>query len=874
MNDKNNFSSKIKMIENMLFFKKLLTVEGLEGYYFAAQTNNTGRRRTYGKNNDAGTKPASSLDNVGKNRAPQTRGDSIRPEENMNEPNNKKSQPESDLESADEPDNDEDTGSGQSDTDSPLDNAQKQPLDKAKRNPLLWQILAIIIIIVLILTFIAACFTKKELTSNPGLMCGGASVLDSLYVLVVNENNSNEWISLYPFYTLVASRVYDALGPYENENVKEAYYAQAIVETNNILTSPDVIVGSGGKYRNQFNDKIKEYNKRACGKEKLEDFACIDEKNFKGKIIKIKQKPVSEEDVCNTAEGCLVWRNTGLEETFGIKDESCFKITAAARGNKSREIITRKCQIQKSLTAEEVENINKEGTYKIIDEGGSLYVEVIAHPEDLSNHEEFSKIYSLVFDIRGVLMTNAEGYPQKLEYSKASEGCGAGMCVGEGAGETTFKQAAVDGWPVHRILTHWYPHFFASWSALGIESCTLYRPNPINSKRQFNRVKVDGNDGYRFLYPNDPDAEVPAGTNMGKYNKPHPDHKNVDFGIEKCIATQVEKDNDRLDLMLARRHKYIELPEEIAGHVDQEFTPDDAIDEINKYIYTEVTKKGIGTRDGVVMAGVSLKNYLEKGGPNSDTQNSYTLAYNLGGVYRHYGVNRSWGAPVPDLMAARRGKVIINYERDPEGKYPCEPWTASGMDCVGFTEWAQYNGGLAAPWNHTNRQGDLYSMPKYTNYYSDGHDWNEHSKVALPGDIIYQGRPIHGGCCIHSMMAAGMIYDQNGVLVGTTIIHESGGLTIDRLSIQKGFSLSLPIEVNDRRTMKDVFEDGWNDYKYTVKEPSNALVEGQNYTEREDEAHKRKGVIDYSACFNKREGYEDICKHIDTRDFFAGLIKK
>lgn len=861
----------IFILANQLFPKKVLISDNLNGYFFVETSENSSPRNYRGKEN-VGSKPATSLDRVGKH-SPQTRGTGISSKEVVNNDGVKKEMPT--PETSDEEQKEMGNNDSPNNDPSSVENGSKgDEKKKPFKNPLLWQVVGGLGIFAAIIIFFVACFAKKTAVDLPSLMCGGHSTLDQTYILVVDKNGN--WKNFHHFHMYIASRVYNVLGPIQDEKEAAAYQAQAVAEVSNLLSSEGILKGAGfGKYKNTFVDYYDEYNRKACGNNPIEGFACLNDKTFKVRVLKVQEIDDDIDDICKTMDGCLMWKNEGLEEEFGIKDGSCVFLTKPSRGNTSRENITKKCPIPnyKVISPEKIEQYKKSG--KITEENGQLMLEITVTPQKLSGEKDFSDVYSLVYDIRGVLMTNAEGYPQKMPYSLASKGCAEGMCVGRGGEESSFTQSVNERWPVHRILTYWYSHFFASWSSNGIESCMLYRPNPVNSRNQFNRIQLENGEGYRFFYPNDPDDKGdPA--DLSKYTLSAEKAGKMKIDPEpQCIASRVIKDSDRFDKMLLRRHKPIEIPAEFAGQIPiEEYTTQDAIDEINQYIHDKVKDVGIGTRSGVVMSGVSLKNYLEKGGPSDDYQESYTLPYILGGVYYNYGVNRHWGIPAYDPMPARREQKIIAPKKGPNGEdIECQPWSALGLDCVGFTYWAQYNGGLAAPWEQTS-QSALYYNPKYTTYFSDGENYNDHSKVALPGDIIYQREPKAGGCCIHSMMAANMLYDQNGVLVGLSIIHESGGLSVNNISIQRGYSLSKGEKVNHKRTIGGIFEDGWNDIKYEEREPSSAIEEGATYSAKENEAHVMKGIIDYTPCFERYEGYEEMCNHIEENEFFAGIIKK
>ena len=123
-----------------------------------------------------------------------------------------------------------------------------------------------------------------------------------------------------------------------------------------------------------------------------------------------------------------------------------------------------------------------------------------------------------------------------------------------------------------------------------------------------------------------------------------------------------------------------------------------SIKEYNNYIFANVKRNGIGTRDGVVAAALSLFAYLDKYG--------YRPRYTYGGCHTPQGI---YG--VPSTMGSPGGS----------------------FDCSSFVSWAIFNGGFSL--NPTNDTGCASLGTRYSR--------SDSNFVGKPGDLIWTPQPPH-----------------------------------------------------------------------------------------------------------------------------------
>lgn len=109
-----------------------------------------------------------------------------------------------------------------------------------------------------------------------------------------------------------------------------------------------------------------------------------------------------------------------------------------------------------------------------------------------------------------------------------------------------------------------------------------------------------------------------------------------------------------------------------------------SVDEYNQYIKSSIEDAGVGTREGVVTAAVTLIGSLAEQG--------IRLNYQWGGKYNNIGVDGNWGNQL--------SSGILNYYCGPEsyGKIYSDSskcfnnYKWSSFDCSGFTTWSMING--------------------------------------------------------------------------------------------------------------------------------------------------------------------------------------
>lgn len=140
------------------------------------------------------------------------------------------------------------------------------------------------------------------------------------------------------------------------------------------------------------------------------------------------------------------------------------------------------------------------------------------------------------------------------------------------------------------------------------------------------------------------------------------------------------------------------------------------INNMNQTIYSQVRKAGVGTREGVVAAAVTLIN-------NFYSQTGYLLPYELypSGKYSGYGMDPSWGT---------------NTGRS---DYP-----SNGLDCSGFVSWAIHNGGFKYEVKSAKGWGDSSARRPWTKGMTD--------TSAKPGDLIYNAPQSANGTTGHIRM--------------------------------------------------------------------------------------------------------------------------
>ena len=144
-----------------------------------------------------------------------------------------------------------------------------------------------------------------------------------------------------------------------------------------------------------------------------------------------------------------------------------------------------------------------------------------------------------------------------------------------------------------------------------------------------------------------------------------------------------------------------ELHEKLTTYLSSNGT---SIDEMNNFIRSNVESNGVGTREGVVTAAVSLVNYLYDG-------LGVRIPYYWGGQYQYVGVNPSFGGATSPSTTP--GGNVYNY---------------TGLDCSGFASWAIRNGG--------------YNFSRHTthNFHSefagDSCNITDRNCIGQPGDLI------------------------------------------------------------------------------------------------------------------------------------------
>lgn len=173
-----------------------------------------------------------------------------------------------------------------------------------------------------------------------------------------------------------------------------------------------------------------------------------------------------------------------------------------------------------------------------------------------------------------------------------------------------------------------------------------------------------------------------------------------------------------------------------------------SIDEMNQYIFSQVEKSGISTRNGVVTAASSLISGIYN-------KTGYKLPYELlpSGKYSGYGIDPNWGT--------NTGRT----------DYPL-----NGLDCSGFVSWAIHNGGFAYDVKSAKGWGDAGTKRSWSKGITDN--------TAQPGDLIYNAPASENGTTGHIRMIIEVTSDgyvvaeasgkNNGVRINTISFTSTG----------------------------------------------------------------------------------------------------
>lgn len=145
-----------------------------------------------------------------------------------------------------------------------------------------------------------------------------------------------------------------------------------------------------------------------------------------------------------------------------------------------------------------------------------------------------------------------------------------------------------------------------------------------------------------------------------------------------------------------------------------------SIESMNTYIYDQVIKSGLSTREGVVAAATSLISGIYN-------QTGYKIPYELypSGKYSGYGIDPDWGT--------NTGRT----------DYPL-----NGLDCSGFISWAIHNGGYSYVVKNAEGWGNSGNKRAWSKGTTDS--------GAQPGDLIFNAPSSANGTSGHIRMIIGV----------------------------------------------------------------------------------------------------------------------
>ena len=470
---------------------------------------------------------------------------------------------------------------------------------------------------------------------------------------------------------------------------------------------------------------------------------------------------------------------------FGIEEGSCID-SYSGLGTFGDNTKSVYCKVNKSLSEDEITAFKGKG-YKFINDEKGLRVNIIVKGT-VSNglkEEEIGFLVAVADSIRGVIMVNDNGTPANTE-TISEESSDKSAC-----GSNVYANSA----PQSNVMCG------VRDSGLDVFSQYIERGWPVH--------KI-----LTFWY----DYYLASWSTLGK------DSCNL---YEKMYEGGLKK------LNFLRRSPYNFVDDDNATVLSimgslKDTSQEDALYDFNSYIYQNVVRYGIGSGKGIAAAAIALANYFEL--------EKIRMTYSFGGTYYYYGINPNWGTPVKDTAPS--------VEHIPE-----DIMIPLGFDCVGFTRWAQINGGLKSVTTHAGLAANRNTYRLYE-------DFDNHSNVATHGDIIYRKS---NGKTVHSKLVIGMLYDYTGVLRGNLIMEAVGrnyGVKIGRVSIRHGYPLGqVPVygggsETEDPELLGYTYPEGYTNFKVPY------------------------GVIDHSNCFDESGKYKDECVKANASEFFDGALRK
>lgn len=730
-----------------------------------------------------------------------------------------------------------------------VDEAKKNLKEEAKKklkeltiyNPQFYLYFSIALAIFFFILFIVVLFWQ---TSNypTAILCGGPSRLDSMKVITTDQGSHDApgspryLFDGWDFYEYVGAVLNNELKASGNETTLIPHQVQAIAVASYGLSVGFANIENNKKsYKNSWCPPFTEEEKSSMVESGVivkrspnGIFMCPVNWPEEPEIILIKNS-IDNQTACDPKTGCCKYINeeertsNAFEGLFGIKEGKCLntnksRTEGAESCSGNLEKWSRWCSVKEpALTGNYFgDDPRRKKSLQLL----KKYVNVSR--ETIDNYEHDAKTFLL--NHSGLM--SKDGFPINVSYGDG--GAGSNEYKVEVIAKVKKMPAASEESQLqYKAITDSIRGVLMVTES-GWPGCTQYKSG--------DEPACLGTDAYANNPPTRTNAMCHAyDAELSIHTQTHqrywPVHKILTFWYDFHLASWSSSG-------IAECEIYHPISENTKILNYQDTPPDYVIDhnatvltifgdryrsqrqvefDFNYYISSQVTGAKLGTGRGVATAAVALLNLFE--------QKNYRVPYSFGGTYKDYGINRLWGSPTPNTY----------------GEAPPNTTIPLGFDCMGFAHWVFRNGGL----NDYISFGPMTKLKPYDlNRYYDG----LHSNVGLHGDAIYHGSDVSGGTD-HVKVIIGMVYDDNGVLVGNLVAHAQGssvGVVVQMVSVITGNPITSSKDANG----KTVFTE----HPLTLADPY--------------------GVIDFSNCYEQYGHNGKIkCTIADPADYYKGKLE-